>query len=54
MRYVYYQRFYSSVFHQLSIYLSASTNNGVVWLPITLQQFNALFGTGIGCSIQPG
>jgi hypothetical protein len=37
-----------------SIFLSVSAANGVVWLPITLQQFKALFGTCIGCSIQPG
>ena len=37
-----------------SIYLSVSTPNGVVWLPITLQQFKVLFGTCIGCSIQEG
>lgn len=37
-----------------SIFLSASTAHGVVWLPISLQQFKSLFGTCIGCSIQPG
>ena len=37
-----------------SIYLSASTTNGVVSLPITVQQFKSLFGTCIGCAIQPG
>ena len=37
-----------------SIYLTASTTNAVVWLPITLQQFKSLFGTCIGCSIQTG
>jgi len=29
-------------------------SNGVVWLPITLRQFNSLFRIYIGCSIQPG
>jgi hypothetical protein len=37
-----------------SIYLSASTTNGVVWLPITLQQFKSLFGTCIGCPFSQG
>lgn len=36
------------------IYLTASTTNGVVWLPITLQQSKSLFGTCIGSYIQPG
>ena len=37
-----------------SIFLYATTANGVVFLPITLQQFKSLFGSCIGCSIQPG
>jgi hypothetical protein len=37
-----------------SIFLYATTANGVVFLPITLQQFKSLFGFCIGCSIQPG
>jgi hypothetical protein len=37
---------------RFSIYLSASTSNCVVWLPITLQHFKTLLGTCIGCSIQ--
>ena len=37
-----------------SIFLFATTANGVVFLPITLQQLKSLFGSCIGCSIQPG
>jgi hypothetical protein len=37
-----------------SIFLYGTTANGVVFLPITLQQFKSLFGSCIGCSIKPG
>ncbi|MBA2760888.1 MAG: hypothetical protein H0U39_02820 [Segetibacter sp.] len=37
-----------------SIVLTASTANGIVWLPITLQQFKQFNRWCIGNSIMPG